>query len=353
MAFRTVLKTTSTGTALPPFSRPSRCGTVLAIRLGVIVTVADIIRRRDVLTPREAATLTLAIGLEWDRYREMDRDVALPDTAAIALDETGEISFLQLAPAAVAGSNAAAHLSSLLGGLLGIDQDERPSQPIPGGLLMSIAGRVGSVELPSANDVGFRAALVRFADPDPARVLRRLYWRAAAGRRRTDRRGALTLAASRRSPDRRRQPQAVTELRRVIRQLEKRAFEADHARVASAAPAPAHAARRERPWPRRMLAACAALLIAAAAFTMGARTAAPPSTVASATPVAHDVRLESTPPAIQASPVVSRSAPALSRAATSTAARPTTKRAVHVTRRPHPAAFAGGTRSISWMQTAR
>ena len=169
------------------------------------LSLADLMMQRVPLAPREAATLTLAVAREWDRQRTLRGPVALPDIGAITLHSGGEISFLIMPPAS--GSNDAAPLAALLGQLLGIDKAERLRRPIPGGLLVLIAGRLGQTELPSATPEGFRAALTRFAADDPA-LLSGIFWRVATASRLT---GSRRRGGTRDHPvtERRGQPQAV------------------------------------------------------------------------------------------------------------------------------------------------
>jgi hypothetical protein len=190
----------------------------------VTVTLADVIRQRERLSPREAVTLTLAVGREWDCCRAQLGDVALPPPDAIQLQQSGEIRFSAIT--APSGPVSDSPLVTILAELLGLDSNGRPTQPIPGGLMITMSGRLGSMELPSVNDCGFRAALARFGSHDP-RALRKVFWRlAAAERRRTDVAFSTDVYPDRRRhPDRRAQARVVTELRRQIRQFEREAFE--------------------------------------------------------------------------------------------------------------------------------
>jgi len=138
------------------------------------VTFSDVLLQRGAITPREAATLTLAVGRAWDRQKSMRGDVGLPDASAIALHDNGQISFL-LTPG---NGEGIASLSALLALLLGVDETDAPPQPVPGGLLITIAGRLGQMDLPSRKEEGFRASLVRFADENPD-VLANVFWRVA------------------------------------------------------------------------------------------------------------------------------------------------------------------------------
>ena len=46
------------------------------------LSLADLLKQRVPLAPREAATLTLAVAREWDRLRTLRGPVALPDIGA-------------------------------------------------------------------------------------------------------------------------------------------------------------------------------------------------------------------------------------------------------------------------------
>ena len=185
------------------------------------VNLADLLVRRVSLNPREAATLTLAVAREWDRQRTLHGPIALPEIAGIELTDSGTVVFLVVPP--INSADDARALAELLGRLLGLDE-ERPRRAIPGGLLITMTGRLGHLELPSATLSGFQAALGRFADEDPD-ALRALYWRAASRRRIP--RSVATPATRQRRRERRRVNAQVSELRRSLRALGQRAFEAD------------------------------------------------------------------------------------------------------------------------------
>ena len=191
------------------------------------VTLADVIIRRVPLSPREAATLTLAVGEEWDRQRALRGPVALPQIGAIQLHDSGDVSFLVTSRPFTGENSGAASLSSLLSRLLGLDEAEPPRQDVPGGLLITIAGRLGSMDLPAATDDGFRTALGRFADDDYSKIVAQVFSRTASARHpAADRSSRERRAAVIPSPDRRRQPQIVTDLRLAIRELEHELFQA-------------------------------------------------------------------------------------------------------------------------------
>src|SRR5215203_1026985 len=96
------------------------------------LTLADVIAQRHLLSPREAAALTLAVGREWDRHRARHGDCFLPDPAHIQLTNTGDICFAEMSPDTPAHPNLT--LSALLGHFLGLDEQRAPGQQIPGGL---------------------------------------------------------------------------------------------------------------------------------------------------------------------------------------------------------------------------
>src|SRR4051812_37121503 len=79
----------------------------------------DMIAHRIALSPREAATLTLAVAREWDRRREVYAATILPDARAIVLHRNGEITFLTVTCAQPIDESVA--LSRLFSRLLGMD----------------------------------------------------------------------------------------------------------------------------------------------------------------------------------------------------------------------------------------
>ena len=243
-------------------------GTVLAKITAMKIALADIIHIRHLLAPREAATLTLAIGREWDRQRARHGAGALPAIAHIELNDAGEISFAENTTDPPV--HGALTLSAILGHLLGLDEQDAPAQHIPGGLLITIAGRLGPLELPSSREDGFRSALLRFADDDPAvlvRVFDRIVQaRTAAGPEAAQSRGSKI----RRGPERRRQPPAVAALRRAVRELERQTFESRIAGTRLGRNAPAvRTIGINRRSTRAVVASTAALLLVLGGFLLG------------------------------------------------------------------------------------
>jgi hypothetical protein len=121
------------------------------------VRLEFLIAHRIVLSPREAATLTLAVARQWDSRRAAYGGTALPDANAIVLHRTGEITFLSVARAHPPLQESLA-LSRLFSRLLG-----SPSL-------------LPEVSLESTDD--FRTALASLAD-DGETALRMLFVRVA------------------------------------------------------------------------------------------------------------------------------------------------------------------------------
>jgi hypothetical protein len=333
------------------------------------LSLADLVVQQEPLAPREAVTLTLAVAREWDRQRALRGPVALPEIGAIALRSGGEISFLVMPPAS--GTSDAAALAALLGKLLGIDGADTVRRPIPGGLLIIMAGRLGQTELPSATTKGFCAALARFADDDPA-LLSGIFWRAAtrsrfaATRRRGDGRDHFV-------PERRCQPPAISVLRREIRALEQRVFESQH----QLTPTTERRARTTYRRPKVMAsvaAACTVLILALGLMMIevrppvAVRTLAEPPAVGNRLASAADSeitgrvgRVLSDPPLItppRSTPADAESRTRVIRSKPRTAARqrsgPPSTQAPHAPRKSRPAAlFPGGTRTIAWLGSSR
>jgi len=302
------------------------------------VNLADLLLRRVALNPREAATLTLAVAREWDRQRSLHGPIALPDMAGIELTDSGRVVFL-VVPPANASDNARA-LAELLGQLLGVDDE--PHQAIPGGLLITMSGRLGHLELPSATISGFQTALGRFADDDPD-ALRVVYWRTAS-RRRVPGPAAATAERQRRRERRRVNPQ-ISELRRSLRSLEQKVFEVD---LAQRSP---RLVQRGARYAGGVAAAILLAVMATGGLVINqSRSEEPaPVTVARQVPIAAPVQAPAAQPTPQPPRATSRTtAPAVKYAG----ARPA---ATHQ-RRTAPvrdAAFvrssAGGTRGIAWL----
>jgi hypothetical protein len=302
------------------------------------LSLADLTLQRVALTPREAVAVTLAVAREWDRQRSLRGPVALPDVSAIRLHRTGDVSFAVIALGGT--QDEARALSMLLGKLLAIDEPGAPRRPIPGGLMLTLAGRVGQVALPTATAEGFRAALLRFTDENPETLVA-LYQRAAAS---PLARTARPKPAERRRPrfgERRATPEQLHELRRSVRTLEEQVFT-----LKGKGPA--------RP-PRRWLAAAgavAAVLVllawaAPARVTREIPPLVPATRVAASTDTRPTVRTAS---ASAHAPTATAPAPALrSRPARTAARTPPARPAASTSRRPAPHdVFAGGVRGITW-----
>ena len=321
------------------------------------LTLGDVIAQRHLLSPREAAALTLAVGREWDRQRARQGNCPLPDPAHIQLTSTGDICFAQLSSDTPADSNLT--LSALLGHFLGLDEQRAPGHQIPGGLLITIAGRLGPMDLPSAQEDGFRSALRRFADDDPgvlAQVFDRVSQALAAERREA---GTGASDTVRRGPDRRRQPPVVATLRRAVRDLERQTFEAKIA-PRTGAPAALHAGPRHTTV--AAMTAAAALILSVAGFFVGAASS-PGSTsaprfepVTTATPLAETPTLASASTVPRVANVVSRVTPASTTrrhiASTIDRSRPRVQPAKKADGK-QTTPFVGGSRAITWAQPTR
>jgi hypothetical protein len=316
------------------------------------IALADVINFRHLLSPREAATLTLAIGREWDRQRARHATGDLPDVAQIELNDAGDISFAENTPdPAVHG---ALTLSAILGHLLGLDEQDAPAQHIPGGLLITIAGRLGPLELPSSREDGFRSALLRFADDDPAvlvRVFDRIVGaRAAAGPEVAQSRGSKV----RRGPERRKQPPAVAALRRAVRELERQTFESRTVgtRLGRHAPA-ARSTGINRRGTRAVVASTGALLLLLAGFLLGSVSIRTPTSTQEFTQLTTEPspspRVVSTPArTVRQDGDRPASVKRITRAVHETRVQPRKKQ----TTPPH-VTFAGGARTIAWSRPAR
>ena len=321
------------------------------------IALADVITYRHLLSPREAATLTLAIGREWDRERARHGDRGLPDTTHIELNDTGDISFTQLAPDSPVHGTLT--LSAILGHLLGLDEQDAPPQHVPGGLLITIAGRLGPMELPSAREDGFRSALLRFADDDPA-VLVRVFDRIVMAREATGAEAAQSRSAKvRRGPERRRQPPAIAALRRSVRELERQTFEARNGRTRVGRRGPAAIPVRRRAF-IAVAASTGALLLAVVGFLLGSVSMRTPTSTQQFTQIP-----DAPPPVIQ--PVVTTPQPVTPVRKSVVGAKRTASARVVPARAPQqvrnqgrkkPATpphvtFAGGSRGIAWSRPAR
>ena len=294
------------------------------------MNLADVLTHHHI-TPREAATLTLAVAHEWDRQRALHGPLALPDVAGIDLTERGDVVFLVQARAGAGDDESC--LSDFLGALLRLDGDPRR-------------------ELPVVASEGFRATLARFADDD-AETLRTLYWRCVRRpSQRYPRRKAAVPKVTRR--ERRASPEQIAELRRSVRALEQRVFMYEYRRtqlrVSLVRPGEITPARL-------VVAATVLLLILAGAFTIHSDATVPGDVIAAGAAPAIMAEASAEPSAVPqkiSTLDVVPSAPAPLHAAVPRASRvkhhapKTTKRAVPA--RSPMATIAGGTRGIAWLQ---
>jgi hypothetical protein len=294
------------------------------------VNLADVLNHHHI-TPREAATLTLAVAHEWDRQRAVHGPIGLPDVAGIDLTERGDVVFLVQAP--VGPRDDESCLSDFLGALLRLDGDPRR-------------------RLPSAASEDFRATLARFADDD-AETLRRLYWRCVSrrGQRQSRRKTAVPKVTRR---ERRASPEQIAELRRSVRALERRVFEYEYrrTRLRTSLIQPGEVT------PTRVaVAAAVILLILAGAFTSHSDPTMSAAVASGGTPAIMAEASAEPRPAISekvsAPEVAPPDAPLhAAMAPRSVPARRHTPRPAKraVPRRSPIAAIAGGTRGIAWLQ---
>lgn len=311
------------------------------------IPLTDVVAHRHLLSPREAATLTLAVGREWDRKRPRLGDHPLPDMTHIELSDAGNVSFADSIDTDASGGT----LSGLLGQLLGLDEPHAPRQPVPGGLLITIAGRLGPMQLPSSQEDGFRRALLRFADEDPG-VLAKVFTRIVTERVAAEAEEAHGRSAKvRRGPERRRQPPAVAALRRAVRDLERQTFEAKASARANRLGA-GRGVRTRRRLTEVLVAGAVALLLSATGFLIGATrrpTALPEERV-------NEVRTQMQPARPPADASIQAVAPI--RQPAKLAAPAPTPRLVRMTGRKKadnhlPVTFAGGSRAITWSRNTR
>ena len=95
------------------------------------MTLADVIARRRELSPREAATITLAVGREWDRRRTRYGPLPFPDASTIELTENGTLTFPP-PPLDPPDFFTGTPLPALFAQLLGLGEDEAPRRDIHG-----------------------------------------------------------------------------------------------------------------------------------------------------------------------------------------------------------------------------
>jgi hypothetical protein len=294
------------------------------------VNLADVLTHHHI-TPREAATLTLAVAHEWDRQRALYGPLALPEVGGIDLTERGEVVFLVQAPAGDGDDESC--LSEFLAALLRLDGGPRP-------------------QLRGPLNEGFRATLARFA-ADDAETLRTLYWRCVTRREhRYPRRKAAVPKVTRR--ERRASPEQIAELRRSVRALEQRVFRYEYRRTQLRTAL----LRPDDITPIRWaVAAAVLLLILAGAFTIHSDATGPGEVAAAdATPAILAEASAEQPPAVPEKVSVVDVAPSTT---LRPAAAPRTRRAKQHAPKPAKravpspspiAAIAGGTRGIAWLQ---
>jgi hypothetical protein len=193
------------------------CGTDLASRRAAVayLSFADLITGPIRLSPAEAAALTLAVARQLDGEGRHGSDARLPDDHGILLSSTGTVAFVRGAEAPAPDNHTA--LSALLMRLLRLD--EEPRAQVPGGLLIVLARNLGYIQLPPTSPDVFRAALERFATPDPT-LLAGIFWRGARVKGAVPRRASGGADAAPARVDRRRGGPTRADLRRALRELE-------------------------------------------------------------------------------------------------------------------------------------
>jgi hypothetical protein len=190
------------------------------------LTFADLMARRVPLAASEAAALTLAVARLMDVRRTSGQRVRLPDDEWILLSSNGEVSIVE-----VHGSleyDETTSLSALLRRLLRLDERLPAGRHaiVPGGLLIVLARNLGYIHLPATEPAAFRAALERFAAPDPS-ALSAVFWRVASCGRdgRTLRPAPRRSTHTRARTERRHQGASRADLRRALRDLERELYE--------------------------------------------------------------------------------------------------------------------------------
>jgi hypothetical protein len=183
------------------------------------VTLGDVILRHVQLSAREAVTLILAVAKEWDRQCPPNASATLPATDAIQLHETGVVSFLVTPRTSSAQSDTTSEsLSSLLGRLLGTDE----ADALHPRAALAVTQPAGAPAVPAVPDESFRSVLSRFADDDFAGTVASIFARTVQAVE--EHPLGVTPARVHAGPERRRQPRIVAELRLDIRELERELF---------------------------------------------------------------------------------------------------------------------------------
>lgn len=143
------------------------------------LNVADLVSRGVSLTPAECVALTLAVAQVLDDCRRQGEPATVPPEARILLSSTGHVSFSGCTPPT--DETETAQLASLLRRLLRLDERAEGDRRgrVPGALLVVLARALRQIDISPLGPHEFRAALGRFAAPDPA-ALAAVFWRAAA-----------------------------------------------------------------------------------------------------------------------------------------------------------------------------
>jgi hypothetical protein len=328
------------------------------------VTFADLIRVP--LEPSEAVALTLAVAEELESERAAGHGRGLPRDESIVLQPNGQVSF---SGPRVPDDECIA-LARLLNRLLGITTGRR--------------GRASTASLQQPHGgatsiAQFRSDLQRIA-PIDASVLAGVFWRAAGTVRDRRRRAAVGEAPCRFAGRERRRPQpSATELRRAMRDVEHELFNALAALTAMRSAAAA-ATIEQRRW-RRVVPLMGIPIVALSVLVgIGARTivtrvlsdarpetsrvdrdlaVAPATLTATASPAAAPAPASPSVRVVHPKAVAAVAAarhdsrPQVDAGHRTVTPRRATPRAARATAPAAPFVFAGGTRTISWMNAAQ
>ncbi len=343
------------------------------------LTFAELITHGVPVSPSEAAALTLAVARVFDgEPASATAPFLMPDATCIILSSSGHVSLVDEDHGAAVEQTVG--LALLLRQLLRLDDSQRTSaEAIPGGMLVLLARSLGEMDLPPVRGEEFRKSLERFAFTEST-VLASVFWRAARmtpGLRQPARRERVASPPAAKPEDRRQRGPSRADLRRSLREVERQLFEIRRA-DASAAPAkaatlpatsgPAPARRLSPPLVLRVAVAALVLMaaLAAGAAIGGVRGNTSPSLAeiapSSAAPAgdgvnggdradpAADRHLTADDGRPASTPVTSVDTRAVQRVRARDARNETSRRPSHAgqikSKRPAPASFPGGARSI-------
>jgi hypothetical protein len=204
------------------------------------LSLSDIVARRSVLAPPDVVALMLALAAELTD--EAMAAARRPSREHVLVSSAGEIVVIAC-DSAIAPGGEARWLAELTYDLLGLESVGADREPVPGGLLLLLARALGQIDLPPPTYPEFLDRLARAGSadrPSLAAIHARCAAAAPAGLAPVPQlEGEWPLGPPIPEPDDRRRVEAsVTELRREIRENERRLFEA------LGAPPPARQFRR-------------------------------------------------------------------------------------------------------------